>query len=111
MEGIAPQCINVVLNFKIADILKEHPDGMDIAGIGEKSGADPEKIGRILRLLATRHIFREGEEFPFTAQAHGNRRTPVPLVSNDVFANNRLSIQLLSNNPISSLGLHLYVFL
>ena len=32
------------------------------------------------------------------------------LVSENVFANNRLSIQLLSSNPLSSLGLHLLVF-
>ena len=33
-------------------------------------------------------------------------------VSENVFANNRLSVQLLSNNPLSSLGLHLsFIFL
>ncbi|KAF6754137.1 S-adenosyl-L-methionine-dependent methyltransferase [Ephemerocybe angulata] len=83
---LAPHCLNVVTTFKIADILEERPEGMHVKDLGARVGIDPEKLGRILRLLATRHVFRE--------------------VTDDVFANNRLSVQLLSTNPISSLGLH-----
>ncbi|KAJ2932577.1 hypothetical protein H1R20_g4534, partial [Candolleomyces eurysporus] len=86
MEVFAPHCLNVATTFKIADILEEQPEGMHIDDIGARSGIDAQKLGRILRLLATRHVFRE--------------------VSEDVFANNRLSMQLLSTNPVSSLGLH-----
>jgi len=59
---------------------------MHISEIGKKTGLEERKAGRILRLLATNHVFRE--------------------VSENVFTNNRLSTQLLSTNPLSSMGLH-----
>jgi len=59
---------------------------MPIAEVAERANLDKGKLERIMRLLASRHIFRE--------------------VDTDVFANNRLSVQLLSTNPISSLILH-----
>lgn len=86
MGSYEPACLNVAITFKIADILQKKPQGMHVSEIGKISGLDERKLGRILRLLATKHIFRE--------------------ISRDVFANNRLSLQLLSSNPISSLGLH-----
>ena len=52
--------MNVAITFKIADILEEQPEGMHIEEIGARSGIDAQKLGRILRLLATRHVFREG---------------------------------------------------
>ncbi|KAG5723429.1 Sterigmatocystin 8-O-methyltransferase, partial [Termitomyces sp. T112] len=55
---------------------------MHIKEIGEKAGVDHEKLGQIMRLLATKHIFRE--------------------VATDRFANNRLSIQLVSSNPLAA---------
>ncbi|KNZ77676.1 Sterigmatocystin 8-O-methyltransferase [Termitomyces sp. J132] len=78
-----PTCLNVVTAFKIPDILQEQPSGMHIKEIGEKAGVNYEKLGRILRLLTTHHIFRE--------------------VMTDRFANNRLSLQLLSSNPLASM--------
>ena len=53
-------CLNVALTFKIPDLLKEKPSGMHISEIGEKTGLEERKAGRILRLLATNHVFREG---------------------------------------------------
>ena len=53
-------CLNVALMFKIPDILKENPTGMHISEIGKKIGLEERKAGRILRLLATKHVFREG---------------------------------------------------
>ena len=53
-------CLNVALTFKIPDLLKEKPTGMHISEIGEKTGLEERKAGRILRLLATNHVFREG---------------------------------------------------
>ena len=53
-------CLNVALTFKIPDVLKEKPTGMHISEIGEKTGLEERKAGRILRLLATNHVFREG---------------------------------------------------
>ncbi|KAF8815777.1 S-adenosyl-L-methionine-dependent methyltransferase [Phlegmacium glaucopus] len=86
MAGYEPACLNVAMTYKFPDILQEKPAGMHISELGKKSGVEERKAGRILRLLASRHIFRE--------------------VSQNVFANNRLSIQLLSSNPLSNLGLH-----
>lgn len=57
---LAPHCLNVAITFKIADILEEQPEGMHILEIGKRAGIDSEKLGRMLRLLATRHVFREG---------------------------------------------------
>ncbi|KAG5328219.1 hypothetical protein C0989_010791, partial [Termitomyces sp. Mn162] len=54
-----PTCLNVVIAFKIADILQGHPFGMHVKEIGEKAGVDHEPLGQIMRLLATKHIFRE----------------------------------------------------
>jgi len=87
MAGYEPACLNVAMTYKFSDILQENPAGMHISELGKKSGVEERKAGRILRFLASKHIFRE--------------------VSENVFANNRLSIQLLSSNPLSSLGLHL----
>ena len=56
-------CLNVALTFKIPDILKEKPTGMHITEIGKKTGLEERKAGRILRLLATKHVFREGSCF------------------------------------------------
>ena len=53
-------CLNVALTFKIPDVLKEKPTGMHISEIGQKTGLEERKAGRILRLLATNHVFREG---------------------------------------------------
>ncbi|KAK0451894.1 S-adenosyl-L-methionine-dependent methyltransferase [Armillaria borealis] len=77
-----PACIRVVVSFKIADHLLDKPEGLHISDLGALSGADPGKLGRILRLLASKHCFRE--------------------VDRDVFANNRLSMMLLSTNPLSA---------
>ncbi|KAF9033801.1 S-adenosyl-L-methionine-dependent methyltransferase [Panaeolus papilionaceus] len=83
---IEPVCINIALTYKIPDVLAENPDGMHITEIGERTGLEPTKVGRVLRLLATKHVFRE--------------------VSENVFANNRLSVLLESENPMYSLSLH-----
>ncbi|KAK0478604.1 S-adenosyl-L-methionine-dependent methyltransferase [Armillaria luteobubalina] len=77
-----PACIRVVVTFNIADHLLNKPEGLHISDLGALSGAEPQKLGRIMRLLASKHCFRE--------------------VNRDVFANNRLSMMLLSANGLSS---------
>ena len=96
-------CLNVALTFKIPDVLKEKPAGMHVSEIGKKTGLEERKAGRILRLLSTNHVFREGPLL------HLGLHSPLMciLVSENVFTNNRLSTQLLSANPLSSIGLHL----
>jgi len=53
-------CLNIALNFKFPDVIKEKPAGMHISEIGKKTGVEEHKAGRILRLLASNHVFREG---------------------------------------------------
>lgn len=79
-----PACIRVVVNFNIADHLLDKPQGLHISELGTLSGAEPRKLGRIMRLLASKHCFRE--------------------VDRDIFANNRLSMMFLSTNGGSSLA-------
>jgi hypothetical protein len=55
-----PGCLHVVAAFKIPDILLDQPEGMNISEIAKRSGIEQGKLGRILRLLASKHIFREG---------------------------------------------------
>ncbi|KAL9712332.1 hypothetical protein Ac2012v2_003569 [Leucoagaricus gongylophorus] len=80
-------CLQVALSNKIPDILAEHPFGVHILDLEQQTGVDQGKLGRVLRLLATKHVFKE--------------------VSADTFANNHLSTQLLSNNPLADFGLHI----
>ncbi|KAF8994600.1 O-methyltransferase-domain-containing protein [Cyathus striatus] len=86
MSVFESSCYNVAITFKIPDILRDRPEGASVSEIAEKAGVDERKLARVLRSLASRHCFRE--------------------VERNVFANNRLSLQLLSDNPVSSLGLH-----
>ncbi|KAH6873689.1 O-methyltransferase-domain-containing protein [Coprinopsis sp. MPI-PUGE-AT-0042] len=86
MEAFGPHCINVAISLKIADALNDKPEGMHIDELASVLDVNANKLGRILRLLVSRHIFREA--------------------SDDVFANNRLSMKLLSDSPIASLGGH-----
>ncbi|KAJ6510967.1 O-methyltransferase [Mycena sanguinolenta] len=64
--------LGVVTESSTAEIIREAgPQGCHINEIAKKNGVDPLKIARVLRPLATQHIFRE--------------------VSPNVFAHNRLS--------------------
>ncbi|KAJ7048491.1 S-adenosyl-L-methionine-dependent methyltransferase [Mycena amicta] len=87
LTALEPSCLSVALEFKIPDILQNSPAGMHVAKISKQCGGEPSKLARVLRLLAAKHCFRE--------------------VERDVFANNRLSVQLLASNPLYSLGLHM----
>ncbi|KXN82887.1 hypothetical protein AN958_01956 [Leucoagaricus sp. SymC.cos] len=80
-------CMGIVLRAGVADIILDKPAGMPVSEISERCGVDPKKLGRVLRLLCSQHIFRE--------------------VSPGIFANNWLSMQLLSANPMWSVGMHL----
>ncbi|EIN06884.1 S-adenosyl-L-methionine-dependent methyltransferase [Punctularia strigosozonata HHB-11173 SS5] len=66
--------LNVVIQANVVDHLKGHPEGLHVSELSKKTGIEQGKLARVLRLLATRHCFRE--------------------VSDNVFANNRLSIVL-----------------
>ncbi|KAJ7460725.1 S-adenosyl-L-methionine-dependent methyltransferase [Mycena latifolia] len=87
LTALQPSCLHVALKFNIPDILQQKPSGMHVTAISKVCGVESSKLARILRLLAAKHCFRE--------------------VERDVFANNRLSVQLLASNPLYSLGLHM----
>jgi len=82
-----PACYHVVVKGKIPDLLSSAPGGMHVSELSEKSGIEKGKLSRVLRLLASKHCFRE--------------------VTLDVFANNRLSSLLLSTNPMSDTTGHI----
>ncbi|KAJ6562904.1 hypothetical protein B0H10DRAFT_2116881 [Mycena sp. CBHHK59/15] len=77
-------CLLAASELNVVEILREaEPKGVDAKEIAAASHTDPGLIARILRLLATHHIFRE--------------------VSPGVFANNRISSTLDKGKPSSVL--------
>ncbi|KAH7875000.1 S-adenosyl-L-methionine-dependent methyltransferase [Lentinula edodes] len=83
LEHNEPACLLVVTEAKIADFLLDKPGGLPASELASYTGLDAMKLTRILRFLATNHCFKE--------------------VTPGVFANNRLSMKLLSSDPVSSL--------
>ncbi|KAK7012982.1 hypothetical protein R3P38DRAFT_3207582 [Favolaschia claudopus] len=68
-------CLHAISDLNVVEVLREAGEkGASVKDIGETIGVDSGLIERILRLLATHHIFRE--------------------VSPGVFANNRISSTL-----------------
>lgn len=61
-----PACMQVIVDNKIPDILLDHPEGLHVdvlakkAALAKNSGLDGGKLGRVLRVLATKHCFKEG---------------------------------------------------
>ncbi|EIM86299.1 S-adenosyl-L-methionine-dependent methyltransferase [Stereum hirsutum FP-91666 SS1] len=82
-----PVCLQIVTESGVADLLVDLPEGLHIEELAKKSGIEVDKLGRVLRLLATKHCFIE--------------------VKPNVFANNRISMTLVSGNHVSSLVGHL----
>ncbi|KAJ7931430.1 S-adenosyl-L-methionine-dependent methyltransferase [Mycena leptocephala] len=78
-----PECLLVVSDAKIADKLLDKPEGVHVDQLARTTGIDSDKLARVLRFLATKHCFTE--------------------VKPNVFANNRLSLKLLSTDPLSDL--------
>ncbi len=63
LKMFEPACVCAVVAFNIADHLLDKPEDLHVSELGALSGAEPQKLGRILRLLASRHCFRGGEAF------------------------------------------------
>ncbi|KAJ7491683.1 O-methyltransferase [Mycena galericulata] len=77
-------CLLAASELNVVEILREAgPQGADAEAIAAPHGVDPGLMARILRLLATHHVFRE--------------------VSPGVFANNRISSTLDKGKPSSFL--------
>lgn len=79
-----PACLGAANDANVAEILRDAgPKGAHIDDIAKRNGMNAGRLGRVLRLLASHHIFRE--------------------VSPDVFANNRISSLLDSKKPVEEL--------
>ncbi|KAJ7436102.1 O-methyltransferase [Mycena galericulata] len=73
-------CLRTVSELNVVEILREAgPQGLNVKEIASPSKVNPELLARMLRLLATNHIFHE--------------------VAPDVFANNRISSSLDKGKP------------
>lgn len=46
---------------RVANLLQNKPEGVHVDDLAKQSGLDADKIGRVLRMLATRHFFKEGQ--------------------------------------------------
>ncbi|KAL0565880.1 hypothetical protein V5O48_016138 [Marasmius crinis-equi] len=78
-------CMRLAVEKQIPDVLEGFPEGLHVESIAARTSLDSGKLRQVLRLLATRGCFKE--------------------VAEDVFANNRLSLTLLSTNPVSAIVL------
>jgi hypothetical protein len=85
----------------VADVLVRHPAGLPVACITKETGIEVGKLGRILRFLATKHCFHEGTRLPTSFTELLTKQKNCVLVRPDVFANNRLSLLLVSSTPLA----------
>ncbi|KAI0049516.1 S-adenosyl-L-methionine-dependent methyltransferase [Auriscalpium vulgare] len=84
MQFHVSTAIGTAVETYVAEILRDAgPEGLHAEAIAKYSGVDFKKLARVLRLLATNHVFRE--------------------VSPDVFAQNRLSSILDSGKSVESM--------
>ena len=60
-------CLDVVVSNKIPDLLIDKPEGVPVTELAEATRLDPRKLERIMRRLATTHIFREGQDWQYRA--------------------------------------------
>lgn len=58
-----PASFRTIIHHKIADQLDGKPDGLHVDELAKHSGVDKNKLYRILRFLATKHVFTEGGLF------------------------------------------------
>ncbi|KAJ3559927.1 hypothetical protein NM688_g39 [Phlebia brevispora] len=80
-------CLRLSISLHVPEILREAgPQGLHVRDIAAKTNVDPAKLARVLRLLATSHIFRE--------------------VTPDTFANNRVSSLIDTYKPVSTILEH-----
>lgn len=55
---INPACLHVALTARVAEQLRDGPKSIE--ELADAAGMDVDKLGRVLRSLATKHCFREG---------------------------------------------------
>lgn len=52
--------MQVAIGAQISDLLLDKPDGLHVEELARLTGINAIKLGQVMRLLATRHIYREG---------------------------------------------------
>lgn len=87
----------------IPDILSNHSGGLHVNELSTIVKIEKEKLARVLRMLATRNCFREGtfSNTQLVLNLHSAYLMELSTVDIDVFANNRLSMILHTDNPVS----------
>ncbi len=60
MQVCERACLEVAVECKIADLLRNKPEGIHVNELGNATGIEPGKLGRVMRYLATTHMFQEG---------------------------------------------------
>jgi hypothetical protein len=85
---------------QVVDLLLDKPEGVHVDELTKQSRLRPGKLGPILRLLVSKHCFTEGTVSFLPSLIFGNIYVTVKPT---VFANNRLSIKLLSPDLLNSL--------
>ncbi|VDB99932.1 unnamed protein product [Peniophora sp. CBMAI 1063] len=83
-SSYAVASLGLAVNINVADILKDSGEkGMHVKEVASRTNVSHEHLARLLRYLATRHVFRE--------------------VAPDVFSNNRVSSVLVKKNSIEAI--------
>ncbi|KAJ7634558.1 S-adenosyl-L-methionine-dependent methyltransferase [Roridomyces roridus] len=82
-----PACMLVATDAKIADHLLDKPEGVHVDELSKLTAIDSGKLARVLRLLCTKHCFAE--------------------IKPNVFVNNRLSMKMVSSDPLSAFVGHM----
>ena len=60
MVHFYPAAMRIVVEARIPDMLIGKPQGLSVIELAQKSNLEAKKLRKVLRALATRHIFREG---------------------------------------------------
>lgn len=55
--------MGVVLRAKVADVLEKYPKGLHVDDLAKLVNLEKGKLTRVLRFLATKGCFTEGEDF------------------------------------------------
>ena len=55
-------CLATVSHAKVADQLQAFPNGLHVNELSKVTGLEANCLARMLRLLATKHIFRESKD-------------------------------------------------
>ncbi len=92
--------MSVALGAQVTEHLLDKPKGLHVDELGRLTDQDPGKLARVLRTLATNHVYTEGS---CDLMLHSCAELTRGLVTPNVFANNRLSMKLLATDPVSSL--------